>query len=126
MTKAPNMAANMAAAASSAPRLSLARSTGIGTLSGTPPRPSARGRVDPLQHALGPVGGELGLEEHLLHMVAEGRHVRRRHLHALALEEASRLSLGLHHALVVEGLGLGFGGLDRRLLLPGQRVPIGL
>ena len=41
----------------------------------------------------------------------------------LAFEEALGIGLGLHHAVVVEGLGLGFGGFDRALLIGRKGVP---
>src|SRR5260221_3481696 len=120
MTKAPNIAANRMAAASSAPLVR--RWAGKVGLFGTRRKSGAR-FVDPLQHALRPGRRVLGIEERLLDMVAEGGDVRRRHLDALALEEALGIALGLDHAVVVEGLGLGLGGLDGGLLVGRQPVP---
>src|SRR6476660_17135 len=117
MTKEPNMAANNAAASSSAPRLHGASSK-VGTVcwSARPIRLHSR-LVDSLQHALRPTAREFGLRKHLEDMGAEGLDIGRRHLDALALEEALRVGLGLQHALIIESLGLGLGGLDRRVLI---------
>src|SRR6476469_3234552 len=99
------MAANNAAESSSAPRLNRASSSKGGSFRWrrSPVRLHPR-LVDPLQQALGPIGGEFGLREHLQDLRAEGIDIRRRHLHALAFEEALGIGLGLQHARVVEGL----------------------
>src|SRR5882672_4764366 len=122
MTKAPNIAANKMAAASSA--LLVRRWAGKieGPEAGAPPG-SGAGLVDPLQHALRPGRRVLRVEEGLLHAIAEGGDVGRGHLDALALEEALGIGLGLDHAFVVEGLGLRLGGLDGGLLVGRQPVP---
>src|SRR5262250_942994 len=107
MTKAPNIAANSRAAASSAPLVRRCPSTIERPRNGSDG--SGARLVDSLQHALRPSLRELRLEEGLLHVLAEGGDVRRGHLDTLALEEARGVGLRLDHARVIERLGLGLG-----------------